>query len=46
MEEQYTLKGTASLINSLVFYDENTLISGSDDKILIIWNLPKPKEKQ
>lgn len=39
MEEKYTLKGTTSLINSIIFYDEKTIISGSDDKSFIIWHL-------
>ena len=39
MREIYTLKGTTSLINSIIFYDEKTIISGSDDKSMIIWQL-------
>ncbi|MCX2717545.1 WD40 repeat domain-containing protein [Helicobacter sp. MIT 21-1697] len=44
-KEYFTLKGSTSLINSLIFYDENTLISGNDDKTFIIWKLPKSKEQ-
>lgn len=48
LTEILTLKGSTSLINTLVFIDEHTLISGSDNQQLIIWNL-KPyltKEKK
>ena len=44
-KEHFILKGSTSLINSLIFYDKNTLISGNDDKTFIIWKLPKSKEK-
>lgn len=39
LQEKYTLQGSTSLINSIIFYDETTLISGSDDKNFIIWQL-------
>jgi WD40 repeat protein len=35
----YTLKGQKSTLNSIVFIDENTLVSGSDDKFIMIWKL-------
>lgn len=37
-QELFTLKGVTSLINTLIFYDEQTLIVGSDDKHFIIWH--------
>ncbi|TLD81767.1 WD40 repeat domain-containing protein [Helicobacter sp. MIT 05-5293] len=39
LAEILTLKGSTSLINTLVFIDEYTLISGSDNQQLIIWHL-------
>ena len=38
-QELFTLKGATSLINTLIFYDEQTLIVGSDDKHFMIWHL-------
>lgn len=38
-EEKYILKGSASLINSILFYDDTHIITGSDDKHFIIWSL-------
>lgn len=38
-QELFTLKGATSLINTLIFYDEQTLIVGSDDKHFVIWQL-------
>lgn len=38
-QELFTLKGATSLINTLIFYDEQTLIVGSDDKHFVIWRL-------
>ncbi len=35
----YTLKGQKSTLNSIVFVDNNTLVSGSDDKFIMIWKL-------
>lgn len=39
LQEQFILRGSTSLLNSLIFYDENTLISSSDDKNIIIWKI-------
>ncbi|WP_300446759.1 WD40 repeat domain-containing protein [Helicobacter mastomyrinus] len=39
LEEKYILKGATSLINSIIFYDEKTIVSGNDDKNFIIWTL-------
>jgi WD40 repeat protein len=33
----YTLRGQKSTLNSIVFIDENTLVSGSDDKNIMLW---------
>lgn len=33
------LKGQKSTLNSIVFIDENNLVSGSDDKYIMIWRL-------
>lgn len=38
--ETHTLKGASSLINSLIFYDDSTLIAASDDRHFTIWHLP------
>jgi len=35
----YTLKGQKSTLNSIVFIDENSLVSGSDDKFIMLWKL-------
>jgi len=35
----YTLKGQKSTLNTIVFIDENTLVSGSDDKYIMLWKL-------
>lgn len=37
MQEYFVLKGSSSLVNTLLFYDEHTLISGNDDKSFVIW---------
>ncbi len=34
------LKGQKSTLNAIVFVDEKTLISGSDDGTVLVWNLP------
>ena len=38
-KQVYTLKGQKSTLNSIVFIDENTLVSGSDDKFIMMWKL-------
>ncbi len=38
-KELYTLKGQKSTLNSIVFVDEKTLVSGSDDRFVMIWKL-------
>jgi WD40 repeat protein len=35
----YTLKGQKSTLNSIVFYDDKTLYSASDDKYIMKWSL-------
>lgn len=35
----YTLKGQKTTLNSIVFIDEDTIVSGSDDKHIMIWKL-------
>ncbi len=35
----YTLKGQKSTLNSIVFYDNKTLYSASDDKYIMKWSL-------
>ena len=35
----YTLKGQKSTLNTIVFIDENRLVSGSDDKFIMMWKL-------
>jgi len=37
----YTLKGQKSTLNSIVFIDDKTIVSGSDDKFIMIWRLNK-----
>lgn len=38
-KQEYTLRGQKSTLNSIVFIDENTLVSGSDDRFVMIWKL-------
>jgi len=38
-ERVYTLKGQKSTLNSIVFIDENSLVSGSDDEYIMMWKL-------
>lgn len=37
----YNLKGQKSTLNSIIFYDKETLYSGSDDKFIMKWSLKK-----
>jgi WD40 repeat protein len=37
--KEYNLKGQKSTLNSIVFYDNNTIYSGSDDKYIMKWSL-------
>jgi WD40 repeat protein len=37
--KKYLLKGQKSTLNTIVFKDENTLFSASDDNIVIMWKL-------
>ncbi|WP_458701261.1 WD40 repeat domain-containing protein [Sulfurospirillum sp. 1307] len=36
----FTLRGQKSTLNTIVFKNEKELISGSDDKFIMIWRLP------
>lgn len=36
----YTLKGQKSTLNTIIFANEKELVSGSDDKFIMIWRLP------
>lgn len=36
----YTLRGQKSTLNTIVFKNEKELVSGSDDKFIMIWRLP------
>ena len=38
-KELYNLKGQKSTLNTIVFVDENTLVSGSDDRFIMMWKL-------
>lgn len=40
-KQLYTLKGQKSTLNSILFINENKLVSGSDDKFIMIWRLDK-----
>ncbi len=37
--KHYTLKGQKSTLNTIVFYDERTIFSGSDDRYIMKWKL-------
>jgi WD40 repeat protein len=37
--QKFLLKGQKSTLNSIVFYDDKTIYSGSDDKFIIKWEL-------
>ncbi len=39
-ERLYTLKGQKSTLNTIVFKNKKELVSGSDDKFIMIWRLP------
>lgn len=39
-EKLHTLKGQKSTLNTIVFSSEKELVSGSDDKFILIWRLP------
>jgi WD40 repeat protein len=36
----HTLKGQKSTLNTIVFVNEKELVSGSDDKFILLWRLP------
>jgi len=36
----HTLKGQKSTLNTIVFVNEKELVSGSDDKFILVWRLP------
>ncbi len=38
--QRYTLEGQRSTMNTIVFVDEKTLVSGSDDPYIMLWRLP------
>ena len=38
-EKKYILKGQKSTLNSIIFKDDNTLFSASDDSTVIMWKL-------
>ena len=38
-QEEYVLKGQKSTMNTIVFISEDELISGSDDKFIMVWRL-------
>ncbi len=38
-EKKYLLKGQKSTLNTIIFKDESTLFSASDDNIVIMWKL-------
>jgi len=38
-EKKYLLKGQKSTLNGIIFKDDNTLFSASDDNIVIMWKL-------
>ncbi len=38
--KRYTLKGQKSTLNTILFASEKELVSGSDDKFIMIWRLP------
>ncbi|MBE0495055.1 MAG: PQQ-binding-like beta-propeller repeat protein [Campylobacterales bacterium] len=37
---RFLLEGQRSTMNTIVFVDEKTLVSGSDDKTILLWRLP------
>ncbi len=43
LEEKYVLQGSKSLINTIIFHDEKTVIADSSDKTFIIWILKDKK---
>lgn len=38
--QMYTLRGQKSTLNTIVFATEKDIVSGSDDKFIMIWRLP------
>jgi len=38
--KRHTLKGQKSTLNTIVFVNEKELVSGSDDKYILVWRLP------
>jgi len=39
LSKQYVLKGQKSTLNAIVFIDEDTIVSGSDDDTVMVWKL-------
>ncbi len=39
LSKQYLLKGQKSTLNAIVFIDENTIVSASDDDTVMVWEL-------
>jgi len=39
LSKQYLLKGQKSTLNAIVFIDEDTIVSGSDDDTVMVWKL-------
>jgi len=40
-EKLFTLKGQKSTLNTIIFKDENTLFTASDNSNILMWKLPK-----
>jgi WD40 repeat protein len=39
LSKQYLLKGQKSTLNAIVFIDEDTIVSASDDNTVMLWKL-------